>query len=277
MKTILSQYRLRNTLIAGGLAAIGAIFVFLYVASYRNDVQSGAGLVTVFVASRDIPEGTDGASVAGSGYMRKATVLRRNVVVGAISSPNEISTLAAADTILSGEQITVRQFHSAAQQGVLASISGNLRAITLPGQANQLLAGTANDGDHVDVLANLKYSLRPPNGSALSSGGDLAQVASRVILRNLLVLHAASDSNAGGLGGSNTTSITLALTDSQAQKLLFASQNGTWWLVLRPVAKPTDSPDSVETIQSLLGDGLGQAQIQQLTNGYGRGSIGSGG
>jgi hypothetical protein len=43
------------------------------------------------------------------------------------------------------------------------------------------------------------------------------------------------------------------------------------------VAKPTDSPDSVETIQSLLGDGLGQAQIQQLTNGYGRGSIGSGG
>jgi pilus assembly protein CpaB len=277
MKGILSQYRLRNTLVAGGLAAIGAIFVFLYVVSYRNDVQRGAGLVTVFVAARDVPEGTDGGTVAGSGYLRKATVLRRNVVGGAISSPNQISTLAAAETILAGEQVTVRQFHSAAQQGVLASISGNLRAMTLPGQANQLLAGIAQAGDHVDVLANIKYTIRPPNGSSLTSGGDISEVASRVILRKLLVLRAASDSTSGGLGGGNTTSVTLALTDSQAQKLLFASQNGTWWLALRPVASPADSPDSPETIQSILGDGLGASQIQQLTNGYGRGSIGNGG
>jgi Flp pilus assembly protein CpaB len=277
MKGILSQYRLRNTLIAGGLAAVGAIFVFLYVVSYRNDVQRGAGLVTVLVAARDIPAGTDGSAVAGSGYLRKATVLRRNVVPGAISSPNQISTLAAAELIPMGEQITVRQFHSAAQQGVLASISGNLRAMTLPGQANQLLAGIAQNGDHVDVLANIKYTIRPSNGSSSSAGGDISGVASRVLLRNLLVLRAASNSTAGGIGSGNTTSVTLALTDGQAQKLFFASQNGTWWLTLRPVAKPADSPDSAETIQSLLGDGLGASQIQQFTNGYGRGSIGNGG
>jgi Flp pilus assembly protein CpaB len=277
MKGILSQYRLRNTLIAGGLAAVGAIFVFLYVVSYRNDVQRGAGLVTVLVAARDIPAGTDGGAVAGSGYLRKATVLRRNVVPGAISSPNQISTLAAAELIPMGEQITVRQFHSAAQQGVLASISGNLRAMTLPGQANQLLAGIAQNGDHVDVLANIKYTIRPSNGSSSSAGGDISGVASRVLLRNLLVLRAASNSTAGGIGSGNTTSVTLALTDGQAQKLFFASQNGTWWLTLRPVAKPADSPDSAETIQSLLGDGLGASPIQQFTTGYGRGSIGNGG
>jgi Flp pilus assembly protein CpaB len=277
MKGILLQYRLRNTLIAGGLAAVGAIFVFLYVVSYRTDVQRGAGLVTVFVAARDIPAGTDGGTVAGSGYLRKATVLRRNIVSGAISSPTQISTLAAAGLILAGEQVTVRQFHSAAQRGVLASISGNLRAMTLPGQPNQLLAGIAQDGDHVDVLANIKYTIRPSNSSSSAAGGDISEVASRVLLRNLLVLHAASNSTSGGLSGGNTTSVTLALTDSQAQKLFFAAQNGTWWLALRPVAKPADSPESAETIQSLLGDGLGASQIQQLTNGYGRGSIGNGG
>ena len=276
MKGILLQYRLRNTLIAGGLAAVGAIFVFLYVVSYRNDVQRGAGLVTVFVAARDIPAGTDGGAVAGSGYLRKATVLRRNIVSGAISSPTQISTLAAADLILAGEQVTVRQFHSAAQRGVLASISGNLRAMTLPGQPNQLLAGIAQDGDHVDVLANIKYSLRPPAGSSAAAGGDLNRVASRVILRNLLVLRAPTTSSGGIGSAANDKSVTLALSDSQAQKLLFAVKNGDWWLALRPVARPTDSPDSVETLESILGDGLGSTQIGQLTRGLGQGSISSG-
>ena len=75
----------------------------------------------------------------------------------------------------------------------------------------------------------------------------------------------------------DTESITLALSDSQAQKLLFAMNNGEWWLMLRPVAKPANSPESVETIESILGDGLGQAGINQLTSGYGSQSIGSAG
>src|SRR5262249_8665191 len=152
----LSRYRWRNTAIAGSLAVAGALLVLLYVASYRHNVQTGAKLVPVYVASRDIPEGTSGASVAGS-YLKKETVLRRNVVDGAISSPSQIATLAASGPILAGEQVTVRQFHPAAEQGVLANISGNLRAMTLSGDPNQLLAGVVADGDHVDVIANISY------------------------------------------------------------------------------------------------------------------------
>src|SRR5688572_17155272 len=99
MRANLSRYRLRNTLVAGGLALAGALLVFLYVISYRNDVQNGAGLVEVFVAAKDIPEGTDGASVAGS-YLTKQSVLRRNVIEGAISQPSQIANLAASHTIV---------------------------------------------------------------------------------------------------------------------------------------------------------------------------------
>ncbi len=271
----LSRYRWRNTAIAGGLAVLGAILVLLYVVSYRNNVQKGAGLVQVYAASRDIPEGTDGASVAGS-YLKKESVLRRNVVGGAISNPSQIATLAASGTILQGEQITVRQFHPAAEQGVLANISGNERAMTIPGDPNQLLSNVITDGDHVDVLANISYVVRPPGNSAAASEGDFRRVASRIILRDLLVLRAPGSATSGGIGASDTTSITLALTDSQAQKLLFAVKNGDWWLVLRPVARPVDSPESVETIQSILSDGIARSGVSQLTGGYGPGSIGSG-
>ena len=46
--------------------------------------------------------------------------------------------------------------------------------------------------------------------------------------------------------------------------------------MLRPVAKPADSPEKVETIESILTDGLGDRALGQLTNGLGEGSIGSG-
>jgi Flp pilus assembly protein CpaB len=274
MRLNLSRYRFRNTFIAGVLAVAGALLVLLYVASYRNDVENGAELIEVFVAARDIPEGTDGPTVAGSGYLRKESVLRRNVVRGAITEPAQISTAATSQTILEGEQVTTRQFHPAAEQGVLANISRNGRAMTVPGDEDALLAGIVNEGDRVDVLANINYVIRQPAGTA--SGGDLRRVASRVILRDLLVLRAPSGNSGDTVGGAQQSSITLALTDSQAQKLLFAIKNGSWWLVLRPVAKPADSGESVETIESMLSDGLGPTGIDQLTNGLGEGSIGSG-
>ncbi|HZO96424.1 MAG TPA: Flp pilus assembly protein CpaB [Gaiellaceae bacterium] len=263
MKNMLSRYRLRNTLVAAGLALVGVLLVLLYVTSYRRDVQRGADLAQVFVAARDIPEGTSGAAVAGGGYLERRSVLRRSVVAGAISSPDQISSLAAASTIVAGEQVTVRQFRPAAQQGILASISGNERAMTVPGASNQILAGVVKDGDRVDVLANLRYGGLAGAGGARGGGGG---VATRVVLRDLLVLRAPSGSDS-----SNGSAITLALTDTQAEKLLFVLRNGDWWLVLRPVARPADSPESVETLDSVLADGLGSTALRQLGGGYGNG------
>jgi Flp pilus assembly protein CpaB len=261
MNGILSRYRLRNTLVATGLALVGVLFVLLYVSGYRKDVQRGADLAQVFVAARDIPEGTPGTALAGGGYLKKESVLRRSIVSGAISSTDQIASLAVSGTIVAGEQISVRQFRPVAQQGVLASISGNQRVMTVPGDPNQLLNGLVVDGDRVDVAVDVRYGVN-------ANGGTLSRVASRIILRNLLVLRAPSGSG---------TSITFALTDSQAQKLLFAIKNAQWWLLLRPVARPADSPESVETIVSMLSDGLGATAVNDLTAGKGSGSLTLGG
>src|SRR5579862_4226792 len=133
VNSILSRYRVRNAIVASGLAVVGALLVVAYVTSYRNSVTRGAGLISVYVAARDIPQGTDGATATGAGDFKRETVLRRNVVSGAISSPSQVANLAAAQTIFAGEQVTVNQFHSIAEQGTLAEIAGNVRAITIPG------------------------------------------------------------------------------------------------------------------------------------------------
>ena len=48
-------------------------------------------------------------------------------------------------------------------------------------------------------------------------------------------------------------------------------KNGDWSLQLRPKVRPKDSPESVETVESVLGDGLKLGQKAQLTGGWARG------
>jgi Flp pilus assembly protein CpaB len=262
-------YRSRNIVLAVALAALAAALTSFYVSNYKKTVRDGEKNVTVFVATKDIPAGTSGAGAAAS--LRPVQVARRNVVPGAISRREQVSTLIATDAIYSGEQVSQRRFRPVTQGGVRAELKGNLRAVQLAGDPNQLLAGTLKAGDRVDVLASIKYKVSDVTGGAAESGTDLDRVASRVVLRDLLVLRADSAGSAASRVNDPTgkgASVQLAVTDNQAQKLFFVYRNGDWSLQLRPVVDATDSSEGVETIESVLGDGLHARQYAQL---YGRG------
>jgi pilus assembly protein CpaB len=203
-----TRSRLRNLALPLALAVLAAVLVGIYVVSYRNSVTHGAGLVKVLVASRDIPAGTDGSSIAAGGYLQSETVPRRAVVPGSLTSARPLTSLVAGAEIYKGEQITLRQFAPAAQGGIFAKFSGTERVVVVPGDQYQLAAGTVSDGDHVDVVATTKYHV-----------DDLARAASRVMLRNLLVLKAAEASKSASVAGQATTSAEIVMTDQQAQTM----------------------------------------------------------
>jgi len=237
------------------LAAAAAILIGIYVISYRNSVTHGAGLVKVMVATRDIPAGTDGSTIAGGGYLKAQTVPRRSVVPGSITSAAPLTSKVTSAPIYQGEQITLRQFVPLAQGGIFAEFSGNQRVVVVPGDPNQMLAGTVQEGDHIDVVVTAKYHI-----------GDLARATSRVALRNLLVLKAPDDTKQASVGGAPTTATTLVMTDRQAQTMAWAMKQGSWFFVLRPTNKPLNSSPTVETLFSILGRGLPAAPRQIAGN-----------
>jgi Flp pilus assembly protein CpaB len=245
---LMTKTRLRNLALPIGLAVLAAVLVGVYVTSYRNSVNHGADLKKVLVAARDIPAGTDGASVAAGGYLETQTVPRRAVVPGSIVSAAPLTSLVTDGTIYKGEQITLRQFKPIAQGGIFASFSGKERVVAVPGDPNQVLAGTVSDGDRVDVVANVRYH------------APQQRVSSRVILRNLLVLKA-PDSPKSGLGSNQTSTATLVMSDQESQTMLWALHNASWYLTLRPKAKPRDSRPSLETLHTFLGRGLPASQV----------------
>ncbi len=238
-------YRVRNIGIAAALALLAAVFTFFYVSNYKQHVQQGEQLVDVYVASHDIEIGTSGTEAAGG--LSHKRVARTAVVPGAISDPSQISKLYATQPIFTGEQVSTKRFQPVTEQGIRGQLRGTQRALEVPGDQHQLLVGTLQDGDRVDVVGSWTF----PEGQQ--------DHVSKVILRDIKVLHAPTQSDvAGKLGASanDPYAAVLALSDMQSKRLFWMMKNGEWSLALRPVAKSKDSAEDYDTGTSILKAGL---------------------
>jgi Flp pilus assembly protein CpaB len=262
-------YRLRNIGLAIALAAVAVLLVFYYVSQERGRLQEGEELVPVWVAAKDIPVGTSGSELEAGGYLTAAEIERGQVAPGALLDPADVAAKIVASPIYKGEQVSGLRFRSEAQKGIRAQLTGNLRGFQVPGTEHQLLAGTLQEGDRVDVVATINYKFvnfgPVPQGT---SNDELT--ASRVVLRDLLVLRApqkvtTTSKISDGAQGKNL-SVLLAVTDAQAQKLAFVTRDDgpEWTLQLRPPLDASDSPESVETVGTILSDGLKAEQVSLL-------------
>jgi Flp pilus assembly protein CpaB len=250
-------YRLRNIAVAVGLALVAALLTTFYVANYKRHVRQAESTVKVYVAKRDIPQGTAGTELIKQGSITTADVVQRTVVPGAISNIDQVQTLLTTQPIYAGEQVTLRRFASHQQQGIRSQLHGTLRAVSVPGSSDQLLAGTLRDGDHIDLVANIK------------TGSCVTCFAVRDVVRNLLVLHAPGGPTPESKVSSNGSSVILAVSDRrEGQKIFFAIQNSAGWtLQLRPVANATDAPFNLETPYSVLHDGASSTSLSHVGSG----------
>ena len=255
-------YRVKNIVIAVALALVAALLTSYYVTNYQRTVRADETNVPVWVAARDIPAGTPGSEIAAKGMLEKSEIVRRSVVPGAISDPEQVAELVATQAIYAGEQVSTRRFASPSERGIAAQLTGVQRAIAVPGDAHQLLAGTLKPGDRVDVVASFTY----PEGSEFHY--------TRVVLRDIGVLRAPAGGAAAAEKLTSTRAAgfvaTLAVTDVQVQKLFWAMKNADWHLELRPPVKPADSPENVESAYTLLREGVRTNELDAALGGSNR-------
>jgi Flp pilus assembly protein CpaB len=234
-------YRIRNVAIAIGLALVAMLLTLFYVINYRRSVQHAQATVQVYVASRNIAAGTPGSDIAHGHALRVTAVPRRSVVPGAISDPNQIGSLVLTQPLFVGEQVTIRRFSDLGTEGIVGQLKGTMRAVQIPGDPNQLLAGTLKAGDHVDLVANLTLDT---NTSAH---------ATRIVLRDLTVLQASGTTSS--TPGGPSPNVIVAVTDTQVQRLYFVMKNTDWTLELRPAVNAADSPERLDSLNSVLHSG----------------------
>jgi Flp pilus assembly protein CpaB len=251
-------YRVKNITIAVALALVAALLTSFYVTNYQRNVRQDETNVPIWVAKRDIPAGTTGADIERKGMLEKSEIVRRSVVPGAISNPDQIAELVTSQPIYAGEQVSTRRFSTPSQRGIKAQLTGVQRAIEIPGDQHQLLAGTLKAGDKVDLVATFEVGVTAGSGVMFT----------RIVLRDVEVLRAPAGANASekitsasDRGGA--FSVMLRVTDTQVQKLHWVFTTAeAWHLELRPGIDSADSPENVESWYSVLREGVRPKQLQ---------------
>ncbi len=151
-------YRLRNILIAVGLAVVAALLTVFYVSNYKSSVRSDSETVSVLVAAQDIPQGTLGSAghreedAGDAGDPAQGDRQRHDLEARGHLGPDRH----AADLHRrAGDGTPLRPDLEAA--GVRDQLKGTYRAMQIKGDTNQILSGVLRPGDHVDVVGNIKF------------------------------------------------------------------------------------------------------------------------
>ena len=183
---------------------------------------------------------------------------RMYVSSGAVSSISSIEGQVVSSPISKGEQVTLTRFQYTAQAGLSYGVPEGFVAVAIPSDAVKGVAGLLKPNDTVMVAATFKPG---PNGEEALTKVLLPKA--RVLAVGTSVGAEAEDdeikTTAGGLRGSSDSSdekqiastVTLALTPADLEKLIYAEEQGSVWLALLP-ATATDIPAttgrSLETV-----------------------------
>ena len=179
-------YRVRNIVIAVALALVAAMMTSFYVTNYQRNVREGRQERRGVRREARHSGRHDRRGSRAKGLLEKSKIVRRIVVPGAISNPDQLAELVAVQPVYAGEQVSTRRFATPAERGIRAQIKGTMRAFQFPGDQHQLLAGTLKAGDHVDVVASLKVDRTRTSTST------------RIVLRDIEVLKAAATTGVDG-------------------------------------------------------------------------------
>jgi pilus assembly protein CpaB len=255
-------------------AACAAGILLFALGQYKTGLKTSTQIVqgTVLVATAQIPQGTGANVIAARGLYKSTPIVASQIQPGAVSDASVLAGKVATTNILPGQQLTQTDFSG--PTGVTGLLTPDQRAIELsisesPGATDILQAGARVDiyasfGEKM-VLLDSNVEVVKPAGATTSTSSGSAQPAAAAPTTGTPPASGTStaanaSSSTGGAASTSTvtgSSMVLAVTTRQAADLIFASQNGTLYLTLRPNgAAPT--PSGVVTRDSVIADSIAQ-------------------
>ena len=214
------------------VAALGTTLVFLYVSKANDRALANQEPVSVLVAKAQISAGTTIGQAQSSGSIEERSMPKASVVDGALSNVDAIKDQVALTTIYPGQQIVSTLFGATAaadNTSDLAIPQGDI-AISYQFADPARVAGFVQPGSHVAVFLTASTA-----GGSATNGQDFT----RVLLPKALVVAVGpttisppQDASQANLEQLPRAILTLALSQTDAQKLVYGSTKGALYLGL---------------------------------------------
>jgi pilus assembly protein CpaB len=195
-------------------------------------------------------------------------VPRQFVAANAISSVRAIEGQVLATPLSAGEQVTTARFQFPSQAGLAYTVPEGMVAVSISNDAVKGVAGLVKPGDYVMAVA----SFDAPTGDEQSAGRDESNQITRVLLPKLRVLavggnigteSAPTEEERGAsptLGSGRQqdpdtgppSTLTVAVSPANLEKLVFAENNGEVHLALMSAADEAVPPTKGRTFQTIF-------------------------
>lgn len=206
---------------AAAVAAVGVVLVLLYVRSADNRAQDEYATVKVLTATAQITPGQSIDQASAGGKLALKAVTKNQLLPGYQTSTAALAGQVATTTIYPGEQIITSKFGASAAAVSSLPIPDGMMAISVNLTDPARVAGFVNPGSEVAIFMN-------------GTGGG--QPFSRLLLPEVQVIGTGSttpvSTTTTDTGGQQTTEqlpktlLTLAVSQQDAQRVLYAQGNG---------------------------------------------------
>lgn len=207
-------------IVAAVIAALGTLLVFFYVRSADDRAAEQFDAVTVLTAKEQINPGETVEAAQAAGKIVEGSVAQP--LPGALTSLDSISGQIARTTIFPGEQIMSTKFGTTAADTSTLTIPKGKIAISVNLTDTARVAGFVNPGNDVAIFLN--------GSGEVGSFSRLLMPKIPVIAvgTTTLVATTVTDQSTGAQTTEQLprTLFTLAVTQEEAQKIMFASTNG---------------------------------------------------
>jgi len=213
------------------VAAVGTALIFLYVNGVNDRAVADQSPQRVLVAKTQIAAGTTAADAAKAGAFELKTFAKNSVAPGALSDITPIANEVALSTVFPGQQILAAQFGAAGSTSALP-IPADKIAISVQLNDPARVAGFVQPGSNVAIF--LTANSTGANGLGNFTRMLLPKVQVVAVGPTTTTSQTSTDSQTGQ---TNTEQIsrailTLALTQQEAQKVIYSSQNGALYFAL---------------------------------------------
>ncbi|MCL5985849.1 MAG: Flp pilus assembly protein CpaB [Actinobacteria bacterium] len=249
--------RLRIVLlfIAVILGVVAVVGVLAYVNSIRTSVEREVEKVEVLVAAQNIPKETPVETIISTNSVVAEAIPRKYLADGVLTTLDNYKGYVVAAPINKGEQITSTKFIKPEEIGLAFLVPVDMVAVSIPVNEVIGVSNLINVGDKVNVIATFKPTQQagatPPETTEAEEAQVLIQKEiTKTLLWNVEVLYVGTrivtektpTQEGGILGGQDEqgtkeikiTTVTLAVTPQDSEKLVFSEEMGSVWLALLP-------------------------------------------
>jgi Flp pilus assembly protein CpaB len=270
------------------LATLATAGVFLYSKGVKENAVEGGDLRDVVVSTVDIPANSDLNQFIRDDQFKIIQVPSDTLIDDPVTQISQLQNQRNSVYIFTNEQIPVARIRGGQVPGGLLSIPEGYQAITVAMDAPRAISGALTGGDDVTIYATfedislaavsekslkkaIKEASKPqqPTPSATTNGTqqngqvDLPTFDATVTLvPTVEVLRVIHPTNNGGTVGSEssnpnnsattTLQVILAMTPEDAQKFVFAMEEGKTYLSLLPPDQDGVDLDPLTVAQILL-------------------------